>query len=86
MKKLEAFDRLVAEEKYPRAALVADDIYDTLANFDPRVYFPKLFSRFFLLMALHIGDLSTFEEHKTSPEWQSMKDFYKVDLDGFVNF
>lgn len=86
MKKLEAFERLMAEEKYPRAALVADDIMETISQFDPRLYFPKLFRRFFMLMATHSEDLMSFEEMKESPEWQVMREYYKVDLDGFVDF
>lgn len=86
MKKMEAFDQLITEEKFPRAALVADDINEILAAFDPKLYFPKLFARFSLLLALHIGDLSAYEENKESVEWKALKEFYKVDLEGFVSF
>ncbi len=86
MKKLDAFERLMAEEKYPRAALVADDIMETVSQFDPRLYFPKLFRRFFMLMATHSEELMGFEEMKESPEWQVMREYFKVDLDGFVDF
>lgn len=86
MKKMEAFERLVSEGKFPRASLVADDINEIIASFDPKVFFPKLFSRFSFLQALNIGDLTSFEEHKQTVEWQALKEFYRVDLDGFVNF
>lgn len=85
IEKMEAFERLIAEEKYPRAALVADDINETLAAFDPRLFFPRLFARFAFLQATHIQELVAFEEEKQSPEWQALKDFYKVDLKGFVD-
>jgi len=82
--KMEAFERLISEEKFPRAALVAEDINDAIAGFDPRVYFPKLFARFAFLQAAHVQDLIAYEDEKQSAEWQALKDFYRVDLRGFV--
>ncbi|TWI66674.1 hypothetical protein LZ24_02897 [Desulfobotulus alkaliphilus] len=86
MKKLQIFEQLMEREMYPRAALVADDIMQTIENFDPRLYFPKLFSRFFMLLALRSEDVMQFEEMKESPEWQAMREFFKVDPDAFVDF
>jgi len=86
IRKLEAFDRLISAEKYSSAALVADDINNIIANFDPKVYFPRLFTRFSLQFAANINELTAFEEHKSSVEWQAMQELYKVDLESFVNF
>ncbi len=86
IRKLEAFERLISAEKYSSAALIADDINSIIANFDPKVYFPKLFTRFTLQFAANINELITFEEHKNSVEWQAMQELYKVDLESFVNF
>jgi len=86
LRKLEAFDRLIAKGKMPLAALVANDINDTIAHFDPKVYFPRLFSRFALLFALHIGELASFEEAKKSVAWKALSELYKVDLNAFVEF
>jgi hypothetical protein len=85
-KKLEIFERLMADEKFPRAALVADDIIAIIENFDPRLYFPKLFSRFFMLLAMHSNEVMQFDEMKESPEWQAMREFFKVDPDAFAEF
>ena len=85
MNKMEAFERLIAEEKYPRAALVADDINEIIAGFDPRLYFPKLFARFAFLQAANIQELIAFDEQKETAEWHALKDFYKVDLKEFVD-
>lgn len=84
MEKLEAFERLIAEEKYPRAALVADDINETITSFDPRLYFPKLFARYAYLKAANFQELYAFEDQKETAEWQALKEFYKVDMKGFV--
>jgi hypothetical protein len=86
IRKLEAFDSLISAEKYSSAALIADDINSIIADFDPKVYFPKLFTRFSLQFAANINELVAFEEHKNSVEWQAMQELYKVDLESFVNF
>jgi len=86
IRKIQAFDSLISDEKISRAALVADDINHIIENFDPRVYFPKLFSRFTLQYATHINGLSAFEEYKSSVEWQALQELYKVDLQSFVHF
>jgi hypothetical protein len=86
MRKMEAFERLIADGKLPQAAMVADDINEIIASFDPRLYFPKLFSRFAYLQALNIGELASYEEHKQSVEWLALKEYYKVDLEGFLGY
>lgn len=86
LKKMEVFSRLIEKEEFPKAAIVADDINQIIADFDPRIYFPKMFSRYSLLRALNIGELNAFEGNKGSLEWQTMQDLYKVDLDSFFSF
>ncbi len=85
LKKLAAFDRLIAAEKFPRAALVADEINNTLANFDPMLYFPKFFETFVRLQALNFQQLAEYAEQRESPEWVAMQEWFKVDIDGFIN-
>ncbi|MGD8435765.1 MAG: type VI secretion system protein IglI family protein [Syntrophobacterales bacterium] len=86
LKKMEVFSRLIEKEDFPKAAIVADDINQIIADFDPRIYFPKMFSRYSLLRAVNIGELNASEEHKGTLEWQTMQDLYKVDLDSFFSF
>jgi hypothetical protein len=85
LRKMEVFARLVEKGEFPKAAIVADDINQIIADFDPRIYFPKMFSRYSLLRALNIADISGFDEHKGSVEWLTMQDLYKVDLESFVS-
>jgi len=61
-----------------------EDIDNIIANFDPRTFFPKLFARYSMLLVLNIGERRVYEEQKESPEWQVLKAFYQVDLDGFI--
>lgn len=86
MNKLAAFERLVQSQKFALAALVADDINEIVANFDPKVYFPGIFGRFSLLFARHIRELISFEQNKGSVEWMALQELYKVDLESFVGF
>jgi hypothetical protein len=84
-RKMAAFERLIVKEQYPKAAIIAYDINKIIKNFDPRIYFPRMFSKYSMLLALNIGEITTFGEHKGSVEWQTMQDLYKVDLEGFVS-
>ncbi len=86
LKKIEVFEQLISKEKFVMAALVAQDINDIVANFDPKVYFPGLFSKYSYLLAMNISKLSSFDGHKKTVEWQAMKELYKVDLNSFITF
>lgn len=85
MHKLSVFERLVTDGKYNLAALVADDVMECVNQFDPRVYFPRLFARFFQLMAVHIGEISNYGYDKEGVEWQVLRELYRVDPDGFAD-
>jgi hypothetical protein len=85
-RKMAAFDALITEGKVALAALVAEDINGVIENFDPRVYFPELFSTFTLQYVSHINQLSTFKDHGACMEWKALKELYKVDLSRFVAF
>ncbi|MBL4636025.1 MAG: hypothetical protein JKY56_19355 [Kofleriaceae bacterium] len=84
IKKLTAFERLVGEGKMSLAAIVADDLLSIINDFDARLYFPTIFASFSRHHALHVSAIGEFMEGKEGPEWQALHDFYKVDLDGFV--
>ena len=83
LKKLAAFERLLEEEKYPKAALMAEDINQTVSNFDPKLYFPKMFETFIRLQTLNYEELSTAYQGDER-HWQMMQDWLKVDFDSFV--
>lgn len=83
--KLRAFEALIEKKQFERAALVGDDIMNTIDKFDPRDYFPELFSRFSALMSKNIGTLSDHAGNRDSDSWKAMNQFYRVDLKGFVD-
>jgi len=82
--KLKAFELLVQERDYEKAALVSDDILATLDGFDPRRYFPELFATFGALLHKHVQEIQPHWERKDSPEWKTLSQFYQVDLESFV--
>ncbi|EFI34720.1 conserved hypothetical protein [Desulfonatronospira thiodismutans ASO3-1] len=84
MKKLEIFQSLCQSQDYAKAAVVADDIMDSISQFDPKLYLPKLFSGFFMCLSANSQDILGYQEMKDSPEWQIMREYLNVDPDGFV--
>jgi len=84
LKKLAAFERLIEEGKFPKAALMAEDINQTVSNFDPKFYFPKIFETFVRLQALNFEELATYSYQRDEQHWQIMQDWLKVDIDSFV--
>ncbi len=84
LKKLAAFERLIEEGKFPKAALIAEDINQTVGNFDPKLYFPKVFETFVRLQALKFEELATYAYQRDEQHWQIMQDWLKVDIDSFV--
>jgi len=86
IRKLEAFDRLISNHKYASATIVADDINAIIANFDPRIYFPKLFIKFILQYTANINNLVAYAEYKDSVAWHALQELYKIDLESFVAF
>ncbi len=85
-KKLQLFEELIEKEDFEKAALVADDITTTIKNFDPTLFFPKLFSRYFALTATHIDTLSDEWNNKTSLKWEALNRLYQTDVEEFIQW
>jgi hypothetical protein len=83
-RKLAAFERLVDAGKLPQARIVADDLQATIEHFDPRLFFPELFKGFLRRMVTRAGDLAAVEEQRDAPQWKALADYYRVDLEGFL--
>ncbi len=82
--KLKAFELLIERGEFQRAALVSDDILSTLEGFDPRRFFPDLFSSFGALLNKHVRHIQEHWETKDSTQWKTLAQFYQVDLERFV--
>jgi hypothetical protein len=85
-KKLQLFEDLIEKQDFEKAALIADDITTTIKNFDPTLFFPKLFSRYFALTATHIDTLSDEWNNKTSLKWEALNRLYQTDIEGFIQW
>lgn len=85
LRKLDAFEVLTDRREMGKAAVVANDIRDILANFDPLVYFPRLFSNHFRLLSACIEDLMPYWEQCEGAAWHALDQFYRTDIDAFID-
>jgi len=86
LKKIQTFETLIEQENFEKAALVGDDIMNLIKNFDPTLFFPKLFTRYFALTAKHIDILSEEWTNKSSLKWESLSRLYHTDIDEFIQW
>lgn len=84
--KLQLFEALISERNFAKASLVSDDIKQTIETFNPIAFFPKLFSRFYALVAKHIDTLSNEWDKKGSPKWDALYQLFQTDLEAFVDW
>ncbi len=84
--KIQAFEALIKKQNFEKAALVSDDIALIIKNFDPTLFFPKLFSKYFSLSAAHMDALSQQWENKGSLKWEALSRLYQTDLDEFIQW
>lgn len=82
--KLRIFELLIQKNEFAKAALVAKDIDNLIENFDPLVYFPKLFSHYFALAARNVAALA--EQDKESLQLQYLEKLYRTDPDKFMEW
>lgn len=83
--KLKVFEQLIQKQDWAKAAIVAKDIDYLLDNFDPLVYFPKLLSRYFSLIAKNVAALTDQRENQDS-QFTYLEKLYKTDLDLFLEW
>lgn len=84
--KLTMFERLMEKNDYRKAALVSKDITRLIDDFDPSVYFPKVFSRYLSLLAKHVDALSEEWEKESSLQWGCLNKLYHADPDQFMTW
>ncbi len=83
-RKLAAFQKLVSAGDHERAAIVAQDLLHTLDHFDPRLYLPTMFRKFFRVLSLVGNDLTPHMTERADLSYKAMLQLYQVDLDYFV--
>ena len=85
IKKMELFEKLIEKKEYVKASLVAKDLSFLIENFDPILYFPKLFINYFSLMAQHVSNLSQEGDLENSSQAIFLEKLYKADREAFLN-
>jgi hypothetical protein len=84
LRKLHAFDSLVTQQDFLKAGIVAADVLGTIERFDPRVYLPTIFARFFSGLSSHAETLEPMLHNTESLAFRSLDQLYRVDLDAFL--
>lgn len=84
MRKLAAFNTLVEQEDFVRASVVAADVLGVVERFDPRVYLPALFSRFFAGLSTHAEQVEPLLQSTDSLSFRALDQLYRVDLATFL--
>jgi hypothetical protein len=84
MRKLAAFNTLIEHQDFTRASVVAADVLAVVERFDPRVYLPSLFSRFFAGLSKHAEAVEPLLQNTESLSFRALDQLYKVDLDTFL--
>jgi len=85
LKKLMIFEKLIDKGELTKAAIVRHDIFKDINEFDPKLYFPNLFKKFLALQAENLHELSSYEMEEGNPEWTILEEYYKVDMEGFLD-
>ncbi len=83
-RKMAAFQKLVAAGEHERAAIIAADLLQIMDHFDPRLYLPTLFRKFFRVLSLVGNDLTPHMTERTDLSHKALLQLYQVDLDYFV--
>ena len=83
-RKMAAFQKLVSAGEHQRAAIVAADLLQIMDHFDPRLYLPSLFRKFFRVLSLVGNDLTPHMTERTDLSYKALLQLYQVDLDYFV--
>lgn len=86
MLKLKTFEKLLKKKEHLKAAMVAQDVSKLIENFDPCLYFPKLFTEYFALLAKHASILSEEWQNQGSLEWKYLEKLYQTDIERFVQW
>jgi hypothetical protein len=84
LRKLQAFDTLVSQQDFLKAGIVAADVLGTIERFDPRIYMPTIFARFFSGLSTHAETLEPMLHNTESLAFRSLDQLYRVDLDAFL--
>ena len=84
MRRLAAFDTFMERQDFRRASVVAADVLQVVEHFDPRVYLPALFSKFFDGLSTHADEVEPMLQGTDSLSFRALDQLYRVDLEAFL--
>ena len=84
--KFQAFEALISKKHYLKATIVAEDIDRFIESFDALNYFPKLFAKYFSLLAEHVPALSEQDVRKESLQVRALEKLYRTNLEMFIEW
>lgn len=85
VQKLALFEQVMEQGDMAKAAVIVADITEIIDQFDPRLYLPSLFSKFFALLTPRINEVYEMMEMRESPQFSSLQSLYRVDMEAFLN-
>ncbi|ACY15546.1 type VI secretion system protein IglI family protein [Haliangium ochraceum] len=85
IQKMEGFCSLVERGSFARAAVVAQDISRIIESFDPVTFLPKLFAPYFRHLNQAIEEITPYWDMMGSPSWQAQEQYYRADIDAFLD-
>lgn len=83
VRKMDLFRQLVEEGDMLKAAIIAADISAILEQFDPKRYFPQLFSEYLFVMVNQSNRIAEAMDMRDSPQWMVLNELYQIDMDKF---
>lgn len=84
LQKLAAFNALVKQSKFRQAAIVYNDMRQSIEKFDPRLYLPSLFGEYFSNIVTHATELTQSLEAPNDFATQALSELYHTDLERFI--
>lgn len=85
IEKLQGFEILVERGELDKAAIIASDIQSVIERFDPLTYLPGLFGRYLQLLSKIIAEVEARWNAGDSAARRVLEQFYRADLDRFIN-
>lgn len=83
--KLHGFEILLGRGDLDKAAVIARDIQAILDDFDPITFMPSLFARYAQLLHGAFDELETRWQDSERPSFRILVQFYRSNLDGFID-
>lgn len=83
IEKMALLKQLSEEGNILKVAILAADINATIEEFDPKKYFPQLFSDYLYLMVNHANQINEALEMRDSPQWIVLNELLQTDPEKF---